>query len=68
MVGSSGFSSMARSRFFTASSIIADAVIGPAERDPRCSRHPGAARRRGGLHLHAVVETDALIDRRNSRR
>ena len=61
MVGSSGFSSTARSRCFTASSIVAGAVIGPAERvDDVAVVRPlldGAAD-----HLHAFVEIDALID------
>jgi len=46
VVGSSGLRSMARSRFFTASSKLADPVIGPAQRVHDVAVGRGAVRRR----------------------
>ena len=61
MVGSSGFSSIARSRCLVASSKLPSAEMRPAERvDDIAVVRPLLDR--AADHLHAVVEIDALID------
>jgi len=61
MVGSTGLSSTARSRFLHGLFVIAKPVVGPAERIDDVAVI-GSLLDRALDHAHALVEMDALVD------